>query len=281
MSGSMVGSLQSVPNCFIGDGLIRDSCLATIGGGNHFIEFQTVDQILNNQEAYNFGIKKGQIAMMIHSGSRDVGIAIGTEWKRHAMNAWPAGLKHPDSKIFPIPISKQPKLAKDYLEAEYAAANYGFLNRLLLAEIARIRFNEVFGNVQLKLIADVPHNITLLENNLYVSRKGSCPAHANVPVIIPGSMGSPSYLGIGLGNKHLLTSTSHGAGRSQSRIGMLRKSKEELGLDGVECIALTNERIIEEAPAAYKPIQPVIDCQANAGILEKVVKLKPIMTFKG
>ena len=117
-----------------------------------------------------------------------------------------------------------------------------------------------------------------------MTRKGACPAYSGQPVIVPGSMGAPSYLLVGLGNDRFLRSASHGAGRARSRFDMSRegvdKSDTALGLTGVDCITLREERRIEEAPAAYKPIQPVIDVQVEAQIVGIVAKMKPVLTFK-
>jgi RNA-splicing ligase RtcB len=196
----------------------------------------------------------------------------------------PAGVRHPDSGIFPLCEAERPDLVASYLAAEATAANYGFVNRLLLAELVRWRLREVFGDIEAPLVYDVPHNITLREGALYVARKGACPAHAGQPVIIPGSMGAPSFLLVGLGNTRMLSSASHGAGRAVSRFSLTRAGakvdEDALGLRGVECIALREERRIEEAPAAYKPIQPVIDCQVEAGLVRIVARMRPLMTFK-
>jgi tRNA-splicing ligase RtcB len=118
-----------------------------------------------------------------------------------------------------------------------------------------------------------------------VARKGACPAGADQPVIIPGSMGASSFLCVGLGNERFLRSASHGAGRATARGGMGRSVRDAahrsaLGLDGVECVTLREERRVEEAPAAYKPIGPVIDAQVEAGMIGLVARMRPVLTFK-
>ncbi|MCA9687425.1 MAG: RtcB family protein, partial [Myxococcales bacterium] len=113
-----------------------------------------------------------------------------------------------------------------------------------------------------------------------VHRKGATPAHAGDPVLIPGSMGQPSYLMVGLGNEHWLASASHGAGRALTRHRARQLDDERLGLSTVECIALHRERLREEAPAAYKDIGSVIDVQVEAGIVAPVARLRPLLTFK-
>jgi len=221
---------------------------------------------------------------MIHSGSRNVGKNIGGMWRDRACDAWPKTLKHPESRLFPLSAAANPELVNSYLQAEATAANYGFMNRLLLAELLRWRLRQVFGDVEAPLVYDLPHNITLAEGAGWVTRKGACPADSGQPVIVPGSMGAPSFLLVGSGNDRFLRSASHGAGRARSRFDMSRKGADKtdsaLGLAGVDCITWREERRIEEAPAAYKPIQPVIDVQVEAQIVGVVAKMKPVLTFK-
>ena len=272
--GSLWGNTSWTPDQ---EGVFRSPTFATIGGGNHFVEVQRVDEVLDRAWAHAWGIKEGQVAFMIHSGSRTLGKSIGSYWQDKAKDLWPKGLKHPASGIFPI-IGEH---IDSYLCSEGAAANYGFANRLLLAEIMRWRLREVYGPTEAPLVYDIPHNITLHEQGRWVTRKGACPAYAGEPVIIPGSMGSSSYLMVGMGNDQWLSSASHGAGRANSRFQMGRKgSKIDRGLEGVECITLREERRKEEAPAAYKPIQPVIDVQVEAGNVAPVARLSPLFTFK-
>lgn len=282
--GTLKGHPRWAPQELTKGDFIRDGGLATIGGGNHFVEVQWVEEVVNRKLAYEWGIKQGQIALMIHSGSRQVGKYIGGMWRDFAQQAWPKNFKYPQSRLFPLSVKANPGLVNDYLEAEATAANYGFINRLLLAEILRLRMREVYGDVEAPLIYDLPHNITLQEGGKWVTRKGACPAYDGQPVIIPGSMGSPSYLLVGCGNNVFLNSASHGAGRIHSRFEMTRggakATEADLGLVGVDCITLREERRFEEAPAAYKPIIPVIETQVEGGLVEVVAKLQPILTFK-
>jgi tRNA-splicing ligase RtcB (3'-phosphate/5'-hydroxy nucleic acid ligase) len=285
LQGSMSGSIRWAPSELIPtSGSVRDDGLATIGGGNHFVEVQWVDRISDRSLAHQWGVKTGQLAFTIHSGSRHVGKYIGGMWRDRALSLWQTGLKYPDSRIFPIANATHPEAVADYLEAEATAANYGFINRLLLAELLRLRLRQVFGELEAPLIYDLPHNITLPEGKGLVVRKGACPAHLHQPVIIPGSMGAPSYLAVGLGHVDCCCSASHGAGRLRSRFDLSRQGNQEteaeLGLNGVDCITLREERRIEEAPAAYKPITPVIEAQVRAGLIAPVARLQPILTFK-
>jgi tRNA-splicing ligase RtcB len=192
LQGSMVGHRRWAPTELVPDsGLVRDGGLATIGGGNHFVEVQWVEQIENPKLAYQWGIRAGQLAFMIHSGSRLVGKYIGGMWRDRAQATWPQGAKYPPARLFSLSTAADPHLVQQYLQAEATAANYGFVNRLLLAELVRLRLRQVYGEVEAPLIYDLPHNITLPEGNGWVTRKGACPAHPDQPVIIPGSMGAP------------------------------------------------------------------------------------------
>ena len=279
--GSLHGDLRFAPEALIDSSraFIRDEGLATIGSGNHFCEIQLVDEIFNAYLAHYWGLRKDRIALMIHSGSRNVGRLVGSVWHDKARQLWPQGLAYPESKIFPISEATHGDLVRDYLVAEATAANYGFVNRMLLAELFRTRLHEVYGdNTDCALVYDIPHNITVVENGTYVTRKGACPAYEDTPVIIPGSMGTKSYFLVGTGNDRFIQSASHGAGRATSRFDMRRR--DDLGLEGVECITLREERRIEEAPAAYKPIDSVVDAQVQAGLVRRVASFRPILTFK-
>ncbi|MEH2378858.1 MAG: RtcB family protein [Nostoc sp.] len=285
LDGSMDGDWKLAPEELVPDaGLVRDGGLATIGGGNHFVEVQRVDKVENRTLAHAWGVREGQLAFMIHSGSRNVGKYIGGMWRDKAKATWQKGLKYPDSQIFPLSTYSHPELVASYLQAEATAANYAFVNRLLLAELLRLHLREVYKDVEAPLVYDLPHNITLPEGQGWVTRKGACPAHVGQPVIIPGSMGAYSYLMVGRGNPAFCNSASHGAGRIRSRFDLNRKgaseSEAELGLTGVDCITLRQERRIEEAPAAYKPIQSVIDVQVEAKMVDVVARLSQVLTFK-
>ncbi|MCW5316740.1 RtcB family protein [Nostoc sp. KVJ3] len=285
LGGSMDGNWKLAPEELVPDaGLVRDGGLATIGGGNHFVEVQRVDKVENRTLAHAWGVREGQLAFMIHSGSRNVGKYIGGMWRDKAKATWQKGLKYPDSLIFPLSTHSHPELVASYLQAEATAANYAFVNRLLLAELLRLRLREVYKDVEAPLVYDLPHNITLSEGQGWVTRKGACPAHAGQPVIIPASMGAYSYLMVGKGNAAFCNSASHGAGRLHSRFDLSRKgasqSEVELGLIGIDCITLREERRIEEAPTAYKPIQSVIDVQVEAEMVDVVARLSPVLTFK-
>jgi len=163
------------------------------------------------------------------------------------------------------------------------AANYAAVNRLLLLEMVRTRFRQAFGmELEMPLVFDVPHNIITFEQGAFVHRKGATPAAVGQPVLIPGSMGQPSYVMVGHGNDDFLRSASHGAGRKHSRGEMFGMAKrgDDLGLEAVECITLKQERLVQEAPAAYKNVDEVVDVQAQVGIASPVARLRPVLTVK-
>jgi len=273
--GSVWGSPSAAPEALVPmEGDVRDNSLGTIGRGNHFVEFQVVEEVLDRQQAFWWRVKEGQIAILVHSGSRNVGIHVHGQWERKVQDLWPQGLKHPP--IFPL--SDTTKDFDYYIGAHNAALNYSFVNRVLLAEMARLRMREIYGDVATPLVHDAPHNYIANEGHKWVSRKGASPAPEGYPVLIPGSMGTPSYLMAGKGNDRFLSSASHGAGRATRRQKM--RGKQGLHLEGVECITLREERRIEEAPSSYKPIQSVIEAQVEAGIVAPVARMKPLFTFK-
>lgn len=281
LGGCLAGDLDWAPPKLVpATGVVRDPGMATVGGGNHFVEIQVVEAVLDRHHAWKMGVRAGQISIMIHSGSRTVGRWIGEQWRRAAKAAWPTGLAHPPSGLYPLSMAHAPDLIDEYLRAEATAAHYGFVNRLLLAEIVRGRLRALFGDVEVPLVYDLPHNITLPVGDGWITRKGACPADAGQPVIIPGSMGTASYLLVGQGHPRWLSSASHGAGRIRRRVQMHGRNGAGLGLEGVDCIARRPERRIEEAPAAYKPIEPVVDAQIAAGVVTPVARMRPLFTFK-
>lgn len=277
--GSFDGDERYAPGDMLDDArdVIRDCFMGTIGGGNHFVEIQVVESILDRRWAYAWGVKLGQVTAMVHSGSRRVGVVIGGSWMQAARDRWPRDKPYPDNGIFALHGDD----ADTYMRALHTAANYASVNRLLLAELVRHRLRACFGGaLEMPLVFDVPHNIVLREHGVLVHRKGATPAHVGQPVLIPGSMGHPSYLLAGLGNPKWLHSASHGAGRRLSRGAMRRVPKDELGLSSVECITLHEERLVQEAPGAYKDIDAIVRVQTDAGLATPVARMRPVLTFK-
>ena len=257
--------------------MVRDAQLGTPGSGNHFVEFQEVDAVLDRHAAYRAGLRKGEMVLMIHSGSRDVGGYVGARWMDEARRSWPVRVPHPSHGLYAL----QGALAAEYLLAMGTAARYAWANRVVLAELVRKELLACAGADNSALIADVPHNVVLTEGGMNIHRKGATPAHDGQWALIPGSMGDHSYLALGLGNEAWLRSCSHGAGRSVRRQEMRRHARVGgLQPDTWECVTLRDERRIEEAPGAYKPIGPVIDAQVEKGLIAPVVRFRPMLTFK-
>lgn len=273
---SFGGAARHAPEALVGGReVIRDPGFATIGSGNHFVELQVVEEVYDRQAAYAAGLVKGEVVVMIHSGSRDVGFYVGGRWMDRARQAWPQGLRHPASGLYGL----SGELAAQYLEAMGVASRYAWANRVGLAELVRTELDALLGTVASRLVVDVPHNVVLQEEGLNIHRKGATPARTGDLVLIPGSMGDHSYVARGLGNPEWLWSCSHGAGRRVRRQDVRRLKAPES--DGSwRCVTLREERRIEEAPSAYKPIGPVIESQEQAGLIESVVRLRPWLTFK-
>lgn len=255
--------------------IVRPPSAADLGSGNHFLEFNVVDEIYDRHAAYAAGLKKGDITVMIHTGSRDVGFYVGRRWMDLAKQQWPAGLKHPEHGLYGL----SGHLAAEYMKAMGVAARYAWFNRMALGEIVRQQLADLTPPDSSHLIVDVPHNVVMREGEFNVHRKGSTPAHEGQWALIPGSMGDYSYLVKGLGNEDWLKSCSHGAGRLVRRQDT-RRMKQPLVESLWQCVTLREERLIEEAPSAYKPVGPVLQAQEDAGLIKASVRLKPWLTFK-
>jgi tRNA-splicing ligase RtcB len=262
------------PEALLAPRELRDPCLGTPGSGNHFVELQEVEEVYDRQLAYQHGLRKGDLVVMLHSGSRDVGFFVGQRWMDRAKDAWPRGVKHPESGLYGL----EGELAQEYLTAMGTAARYAWFNRVALGEMVKDVLEQTLGLTHSRLVADVPHNVVLKEQGLNIHRKGATPAHDGDMAIIPGSMGTASYLARGLGNPEWLHSCSHGAGRSVRRQAARRLVSQED--HSWECVTLKEERKIEEAPGAYKAIGPVITSQEEQGMIASIVRLKPWITFK-
>ncbi|WP_354397558.1 RtcB family protein [Variovorax sp. OAS795] len=277
---SFGGSARHAPEAYVGTRheVFRDPCLGTPGGGNHFVELQVVDQVMDRHAAYRAGLKTDEVVVMIHSGSRDIGFHVGGRWMDRAKAEWPQGLRHPRSGLYGL----SGPLAQEYLEAMGVAARYAWANRVVLAELVRKDFAELLGATASKLVVDVPHNVVLPEHGMNIHRKGATPAHDGDLALIPGSMGDHSFLATGLGHEDWLWSCSHGAGRRMRRqeVRALRGTMNLQESADWQCVTLREERRIEEAPQAYKPIGAVIDAQESAGLIRCAVRLKPWVTFK-
>ena len=283
--------------------------LGTLGAGNHFIEVQYVDEIYDEKIAKVFGITgKNQIVLMIHSGSRGLGHQVCSDYLRRMENELPELVKGlPDKDLIYAPTGSE--LANDYLGGMSAAANYGWCNRQILSYQARKAFDKVFGKVKLDLVYDVAHNVAKIEEykidgkmrKVYVHRKGATrafgPGHKELPavyqktgqpIILPGSMGTASYLLVGTDKamNETFSSTAHGAGRLMSRHEAMKKFDSDKTVKDLEkkkiyIKAASTRGISEEAPGVYKDIEDVAEVSDKVGIGKKVCKLKPLGVIKG
>lgn len=286
--------------------------LGTLGSGNHFIEIQVVQEIYDEEAASAFGLEKGMITVMIHSGSRGLGHQVATDYLRVMEKA---GKKYeislPDRQLACAPIKSDE--GRDYFGAMAAAANYAWANRQLMMHWAREAFektlNKSANHLGMFLVYDVAHNIAKFEEyeiqgkkkKLCIHRKGATrafgPGSPELPeehrpagqaVIIPGDMGRYSYIlkGTAESAEASFSSTCHGAGRVMSRGEAIRKLKgrnivEELGERGIFVKGASRKGLMEEAPDAYKDVADVVHTADGAGLAKKVAKLKPLGVMKG
>ncbi len=294
-----------------------DDQIGSIGGGNHFVEVQVVERIHDGATAHAWGLKGGQVVVMIHSGCVKLGYPTGVRSADMAREIYPGALCHPDNGIFPLPDAEPYRRQWDTFWNAYGnAANFAFGNRLFLALMIRRVLLDKVGDTDFPLVYDAGHNIVTREGRKgtvqYLHRKGATPARGydalrdtpfacfGEPVLIPGSMGASSFLMAGLGCEASLCSASHGAGRSLSRGQAMKATGAQLQeflsrfhivtpLDPnrpdirrrSELIRKWEDDLKQEAPWAYKDIAPVIDTQTEAGMVRKVAELRPILTVKG
>lgn len=280
--------------------------LGSLGSGNHFLELQVVDRILDEETAEDFGLRPGQVCVMIHSGSRGLGHQICTDHvgrMETAMDRY--DIQVPDRQLACAPV-RSPE-GEAYLGAMAAAANYGRANRQLLTVAVRRAFEHVTGSGELDLLYDVSHNLAKLETHeidgrdrtLCVHRKGATralpPGHpdlpddlaeAGQPVLVPGSMGTGSYVLVGEAGGDAFHSTCHGAGRTMSRTAARKQIsasalRQELAEAGIEVRAGSKRGLTEEAPFAYKDVDEVVATVERAGLARRVVRLVPVGVLKG
>jgi tRNA-splicing ligase RtcB len=288
--------------------------LGSLGSGNHFLEIQKVDKIFDEKAAAAMGIEgQGQLTVLIHCGSRGFGHQICTDYLRVSESALKKyGLTLADRELACVPNNS--KEGEDYRKAMYSALNFAWANRQMLTHWTRKVFERVFGmseaDLDMDLVYDVAHNIAKVERQrvegegtreLVVHRKGATRAFpagmeqipkkyrdVGQPVIIPGSMGTASW--ILLGNDRSLDlsfgSTAHGAGRTMSRSAAKRSYtaesvKQGLESKGIYIRALTRDGMVEETPEAYKDVDAVANVSHELGIATKVVRLVPVGVIKG
>lgn len=279
--------------------------IGSLGSGNHFLEVQAVDRVDDANAAAQMGLAEGTVCVMIHTGSRGLGHQICTDHVRqmgYAMSRY--GIEVPDRQLACVPVNSPEGQA--YLGAMTAAANYGRANRQLLTEATR-RVFEQETKTSLAVLYDVSHNLAKIERHtvdgqtrtLCVHRKGATrslpPHHPDVPaelaavgqpVLIPGTMGTASYVLAGVPDNPAFFSTAHGAGRVQSRHAAARHTdadglRRDLEQRGVLVRGTSRRGLAEEKPEAYKDIDAVIETSHLAGLARKVARLIPLGVVKG
>jgi tRNA-splicing ligase RtcB len=279
--------------------------VGSLGSGNHFLEVQAVERVYDDAVATAFGLREDQICVMIHCGSRGLGHQICTDHVRameQIMGRY--GITVPDRQLACAPVSSPEGRA--YLGAMAAAANYARANRQLLAEAARQVFDKATGR-SLDLVYDISHNLAKVETHeadgaprrLCVHRKGATralpPGHpdlppdlrdAGQPVLIPGTMGTASYVLTGVAGAPAFASTCHGAGRAQSRHQAAKgvrgeELRQRLEAQGIAVRGASWRGLAEETPEAYKDIDAVIDAAQGAGLCRPVARLVPVGVVKG
>ena len=286
--------------------------LGSLGSGNHFLEVQKVAEIHDEEAAKRMGIKEGTITILIHCGSRGFGHQVCSDYLRvseQAMGKYDIDL--PDRELACVPNTSEE--GESYRKAMFSALNFAWSNRQMITHWTRNSFQRVFNQTEsdldMKLVYDVAHNIAKVEKHkidgkerkVVVHRKGATrafPANRDEipskyrdlgqPVLIPGSMGTSSWILLGQPNSMDLSfgSTAHGAGRTMSRTKARKNYSEDdvkksLNEKGIFIKALTRDGVVEETPQAYKDVDAVVNVSHNLGIATKVAKLVPIGVIKG
>ena len=286
--------------------------LGTLGSGNHFLEIGVVDKVFNEKIAQAFGLFQGQVTLLLHSGSRGFGYQVCDDFiKQMNQDVEKLGFDLPDRQLACAMI--QSDQGQRYFNAMACAANYAWANRQILMHRSREVFQHALGispkNLDMNLVYDVSHNIAKKETHvvdgakriLCVHRKGAtrafppnhkalCEAHLSTgqPILVPGDMGTASYVLVGTKTAMAETfgSTCHGAGRVLSRTAAKRLSKgrsiqRELADKGIMVRWTGRSTMAEEMPEAYKDISKVVGVVHSAGISRKVARLRPMAVIKG
>jgi tRNA-splicing ligase RtcB (3'-phosphate/5'-hydroxy nucleic acid ligase) len=283
--------------------------IGTLGSGNHFLEVQYVEKILEPEIAEAFGLHVNQVVVLIHCGSRGLGHQVCTDFLKVMNEAMPRySISLPDRQLACVPL-RTPE-AKDYLAAMAAAANFAWANRQAITHFTRSAFRRIFGEgTQVRVVYDVAHNMAKRERHrvdekereVIVHRKGatrSFPAGSpelpaaykdvGQPVFIPGSMGTASWVLVGTDRamEETFGTVCHGAGRAMSRTAAkrgrdVRTEIKKLEDQGIILRSETRDGILEEIPDAYKDVDAVVDVVHNAGLARKVARLRPMGVIKG
>ncbi|MFQ5614765.1 MAG: RtcB family protein, partial [Anaerolineae bacterium] len=288
------------------------SQVGTLGAGNHFIEVDVVDQVFDETAAERMGLAPGRIVIQIHCGSRGFGHQVCTDYvNRFQKSIGRYGLKLPDRELVCAPLSSPE--GQDYLAAMKAAANYAFANRQVLTHHIRRSFEQVLAgkvpNHHVYQVYDIAHNMAKVEEHdvdgrrlqVCVHRKGATRAFGpgspvlpdvyrdiGQPVLVPGSMGTASWVLLGTEGSMAQTfgSTCHGAGRVMSRSKAKKQIRgstlrDEMEAGGIHVRAGSMSGLAEEAPLAYKDVDRVVDVVEGAGIAKKVARITPVAVIKG
>ena len=282
--------------------------MGTLGSGNHYLEVQHVAEIYDDDRAEAFGLKRGEVVVSIHCGSRGLGHQIGTEYLRSmAMAAKQFGIGLPDRELACAPIESA--VGQRYLGAMRAGINCALANRQIITHLTRTAVASVLPDARLRLLYDVSHNTCKFETHevegkmrrLYVHRKGATrafgPGHPELPeayresgqpVIIGGSMGTASYVLAGTteSEQRAFSSACHGAGRAMSRRAATKRWQgrrviDELAARGILIRSPSTRGVAEEAPGAYKDVTAVVDAADRARLSRKVARLEPMVCIKG
>ena len=279
--------------------------LGTLGAGNHFIDFQVVDEIFDEKTAKVFGLKKDNVCVMIHCGSRGLGHQVASDYIRLIEEKYGAE-KFPDRELGYAPIKSE--LGKKYFSAMKCAVNFAFCNRQIIMHEIRELLKRYYPDLKSNLMYDLAHNISKIEKHKFketekdflIVRKGATrcfgPERKEIPsayrkvgqpVIIPGSMSTPSFILVGIKEAEKLSfaSSAHGAGRAHSRTWAhktldIKHIKETLAKKDI-ILEGSFKASIEESELSYKDVEEVIDATVNAGLGKKVAKLKPLAVMIG
>ena len=302
------GCMEEADSKFVSQAAISRGInqLGSIGSGNHFLEIQYVDEIFDEKTAEIFGLKENQAVIMIHCGSRGLGHQVASDYIKKMDDIY--GHENlPDRQLTYAPINSE--VGKEYYKAMCAAANFAFCNKQVITHLVRKCLKELFPKFKADVVYDVCHNMAKFEEHeingkkikLCIHRKGATRSlgsgrkeipkkYSSVgqPVLIPGSMGTASYVLVGTSEAEKLSfsSTAHGAGRVMSRSEALRKLNREKILEEMEekNITLTAGSLkgfVEEAPEVYKDVDEVVKVSDELGIGKIVAKLKPVVVIKG
>ncbi|MFB6246633.1 MAG: RtcB family protein [Candidatus Pacearchaeota archaeon] len=280
--------------------------LGTIGSGNHFVDVLFVDETFDKKTAETFGLSEDQVVILIHCGSRGLGHQIASDYMK-AMEQEYGFDNLPDRELICAPIKSQ--LGKEYYGAMCCAVNFAFANKQLITHWIRSEMQKIFSGIKVGVVYDVSHNIAKFEKHLVngeertvcVHRKGATRSfgpgrdeipevyrHTGQPVLIPGSMGTPSYVMVGSEKSDELTfgSSVHGAGRVMSRSKAMKNikgedTKDTLQHDNIEVKSRSMKAISQESPQVYKNIEEVVSVVHDLDISKKVARLKPLIVIIG